>query len=157
MSIGVWVAIIAICFVVGNVMGLKPKISEMRIGEMRLFARKIDLNPKLVPIPNWLAVTVGKSGMIAQYTLINDEWRLPANQVAWTDGVWQGDFTVISPPLFCVPYLRGLSMKANSITLYWHDESYVKGFAVQDEGMMTKMEQDLIALKEFLTNVGNQV
>lgn len=153
MSVGAWVVIIVVCFIIGNVMGLKPKMSEVRVGEMRLFARRIDLNPKLVPIPHWLADVAGKSGMIAQYTLINDEWRLPAGQVMWIEGAWQEEFVTAIPPSFCIPHLKGLSMKANSITLYWYDESYAKSFAIKDEGAMAKMEQDLMELKEFLVNV----
>lgn len=46
MSIGVIVVIVAVLFVLGNIMGLKPKMSEVRVGDMRMFARKIDLHPK---------------------------------------------------------------------------------------------------------------
>lgn len=156
MSIGAWIVVIVVCFVIGNVMGLKPKMSEVRVGEMRLFARKIDLNPKLVPIPHWLTGVAGKSGMIAQYTLINDEWRLPAKQEVWAEGAWQGDFVAMMPPPFCVPYLKGLSIKANSISVYWQDESYAKSFAIKDEGAMAKMEGDLMVLKEFLVHVASR-
>lgn len=161
MSLGALVAAIAILFVIGNVMGLKPKAGEVRIGEMRLLARKLELNPKLVAIPDWLMDVrqnkgLGKNGMIAQYTLINDEWRLPAGQVAWVEGAWQGDFVTVMPPSFCTPYLKGLSVKANSVTLYWHDEPYAKSFAIKDEGAMAKMKQDLMTLKEFLVRVASR-
>lgn len=157
MSISTLVVVAVILFVIGNIMGLKPKASEVRVGDMRLFARKLDLNPKLVPIPDWLVGVADKGGMIAQYTLINDEWRLPARYLLWIDGAWQGDTVLdILPPKFCESYIKGVMLKANCVTIYWQDEPYAKSFSVRDERAMTVIEQDLMQLQAFLVEMGNQ-
>lgn len=167
MSLGALVVAIAILFVIGNVMGLKPKAGEVRIGEMRLLARKLALNPKLVAMPDWIMDVrqnkgLGKNGMIAQYTLINDDWRLPAQRFLWSEDVWRHmeDNTVLAsvknaiPPHLCA-HMKALTIKANSVSLYWYDEPYVKGFAIRDRDAMTKMTRDLDGLKAFLTELGD--
>lgn len=170
MTIGMLVVIVAIFFVIGNIMSLKPKISEVRVGEMRLFARKMDLNPKLVATPDWLSKqeslvdvkTNRDQTMMAQYAVIDDEWRLPARRLLWTGQHWQAAdddlFThaLPVPPTSFLPYLRGLSIKANCVILYWQDERYVKSFAIRDDKVMTRIEQDLMTLKVFLQDMGNQ-
>ncbi len=169
MTIGVLVVVVALFFVLGNIMSLKPKISEVRIGEMRLFARKIGLHPKLVAMPNWLksvstescAGQANSHHMIAQYAVIDDKWRLPAKRLLWTGQTWQTEegLSVPSPCLppksFCA-HLNGLTTKANSVILYWQDEQYTKSFAAKDEQAMMKIEQDLMSLKAFLERVGDE-
>lgn len=167
MSIGVVVVIVAVLFVLGNIMGLKPKMGEVRVGDMRMFARKIDLHPKLVAMPDWLRQhkesrqdkQTNNHGMIAQYTVIDDSWQLPANRLLWTGGDWQNEdgvpISVGIPPEPLLSYIQGLTTKANSITIYWYDEKYAKSFAIKDEQAMSIMEQDLLALKTFLQSVQN--
>lgn len=67
------------------------------MGDMRMFARKIDLHPKLVAMPDWLRQhkesgqdkQTNNHGMIAQYTVIDDSWQLLAKRLLWTGGDWQ--------------------------------------------------------------------
>ncbi len=168
MTIGVLVVIVAIFFVLGNIMSLKPKISEVRLGDMRLFARKIELHPKLVATPDWLAQhkqsldakPSSGQGMMAQYAVMNDKWRLPAKRLLWTGQDWQTEdgsiFFMPDAPEPFLSHLKGLTTKANSVILYWQDEPYVKGFAIKDEQAMKKIEQELMMLKVFLQSVGDE-
>ncbi|MDO4896390.1 MAG: hypothetical protein Q3971_03410 [Moraxella sp.] len=156
MSMGFWVVLVVVAFVIGNVMALKPKVSDVRLGQMRLFARKIGLNPKLSPTPTFIA-TPATAKMMANYTLINDAWRLPLAELTIKDGKWHSDTPhplsgqAIDHQLS--PYFQGLSTKANSICLYWHDEAYVKSFGVRDDTACAAIEQDLQSLKAYLTRL----
>lgn len=163
MTVGILVTVIAIFFVIGNIMGLKPKTSEVRVGQMRLLARKMDLHPKLVPTPSWLSPNekmIGKNGMIAQYTVMDDLWQLPAKHLLWINESWRyedGSTAYFSSlPNHLSLHIKGLTTKANSITIYWQDELYAKSFSIRDEQAITKIEQDLKALKVFLQDIGVQ-
>lgn len=151
---GFWVVLVVVAFVIGNVMALKPKASDVRLGQMRLFARKIGLNPKFSPTPAFIA-TPTTAKMMANYTLIDDAWRLPLAELTVKDGKWHSDMPhplseqSIDHPL--AQYFQGLSIKANSICLYWHDEAYVKSFKVRDDTACATIEQDLQSLKAYLT------
>lgn len=169
MSIGTIIIIIAMLFVLGNVMSLKPKMSEVRVGNMRMVARKMELHPKLVAMPDWLknhrqdgcdgqsTQALASHEMTAKYTIINDDWQLPAKRLLWTGGDWQNEdgasINLEIPPRSLLPHIQGLTTKANSISIYWQDEKYAKSFAIKDEQVMTMIEQDLLALKLFLQNV----
>lgn len=132
---------------------------------MRMFARKIDLHPKLVAMPDWLRQhkesrqdkQTNNHGMIAQYTVIDDSWQLPARRLLWTGSDWQNEdgapISVGTPPESLLCYIQGLTTKANSTAIYWYDEKYAKSFTIKDEQVMTIMEQDLSALKTFLQSV----
>lgn len=73
---GTWITVAIVLFVAGSVMGLKPNTSERFLDELRMAARRLGLQPKLVACPSWLvgkggnvATDKGK-GMIAQYGLV---------------------------------------------------------------------------------------
>ena len=61
-------------------------------------------------------------------------------------------FVHISPPDNLSPYFVGMLIKANSISLYWHDESYLQKFSVR-ENISTTMEHDLTALSDYLSQI----
>lgn len=170
MSLGFWVVVVVMGFFIGTVMGLKPKLSDVRLGECRLFARKIQLHPKLVPTPDFIKARYAPK-MTASYTVIDDRWRLPFAELIAQDGAWHSD-TPHSPlltqilsahtPSVQMPhqlsaYFLGLTIKANSISLFWKDESYIKGFGVRDDNVETKIQHDLHALKAYLMAVGDEL
>lgn len=152
MDIGLWVVLAVILFVIGNLMGAKPNIHEMRLSELRLLARQRHLYPKLIATPKWLG-----DGTIAQYTKVDDTWRLPLVQLKVVDGTWQligGKSCLLeSQPVILgnlSPYICGLAMQSNSISIFWHDELYVRQFLVRDKEAMSKIQSDIQALEEYL-------
>lgn len=74
---GIWIAIAIAMFAVGTMMALKPSVIEVRLDKLRMMARKLELNPKLIACPDWVEgrnKEYGK-GMIAQYALIMDDMK----------------------------------------------------------------------------------
>lgn len=158
MSVGFWVVLAVVIFIIGNVMALKPKISEVRLGQMRLFARKINLNPKLLPTPDFIATS---AKMTLSHTLIDDTWRLPLVQFVVKDGKWHNDtphpklahLSGQSIDHALASYFLGLAFGANSVSLYWQDEQYIRSFGARDDNAIAKMEQDLTSLKTYLMSL----
>lgn len=163
MSIGFWVVCAVVLFVVGNVMALKPPIHETRLTTLRLHARQLGLMPKLVATPDWLNTHLlqkpNPPKMLACYTLVNDAWQLPLGTFVANDALWQGtpdtknSHPLASAPLDTVlaPYLVGLSSKANSVSVFFYDERYVKSFAIRDKTADSTITQSLDELYEYLT------
>lgn len=155
MSLGFWVVVVVMGFFIGSVMGLKPKMPEVRLGNCRLFARKIALHPKLVPTPAFLDTP---KKMVASYTVINDDWRLPFAELIAKDGIWHSTTShALSSQAIehgLSRYFLGLTIKANSVSLFWQDDVYTKGFAVRDDGADGQIEQDLESLKAYLVEMG---
>lgn len=161
MSVGIWVVLAVVVFVIGNVMALKPKTGEVRLGQMRLFARQIGLVPKLLPTPAFLK-TPTTPKMMAGYTLINDAWRLPFREFVAKDGYWHSVSLSSHPPSPSIdhvlaPYFYGLSIKSNSITLYWHDDAYINSHKVRDDDAMLKIEQNIITLQAYLSDLAQEM
>lgn len=156
MSLGFWVVVVVMGFFIGSVMGLKPKISDVRLGECRLYARKIQLMPKLIPTPAFLNKHTAAK-MVASYTVIDDTWQLPFIELTAQDGVWHGDseHSLSSTPITheLSGYFLGLTIKANSISLFWQDEAYIKSFDVRDDTTTTQIQQDLHTLHAYLTTL----
>lgn len=76
---GVWIAIAIVLFVLGSMMALKPSGIDQRLDKLRMTARRLQLNPKLVACPDWVR---GKDneygrGMLGQYGLVLDKVQLP--------------------------------------------------------------------------------
>ena len=163
MSIGFWVVCAVVLFVIGNVMALKPPIHETRLTTLRLHARQLGLMPKLVATPDWLKPHLPKQPnppkMLACYTLVNDAWQLPLGTFVAKDALWQcTPDTKDSHPLrdtaldtTLAPYLVGLSSKANSVSVFFYDERYVKSFAIRDKSADSAITQSLDELHEYLT------
>lgn len=158
MSIGFWVVLAVVLFVLGNLMGAKPKAHETRLGQLRTLARQHQLHPKLISIPAWL----GSNTMIAQYTKVNDQWRLPLTRLKVQDGMWQlvdgshhhlvgtsVNFGNLSP------YMQGLLIKANCVSIFWHDETYIQQFGARDTLAAQKIQHDIESLCQYLTNCAN--
>lgn len=90
---GVWIAIAIVLFVLGSMMALKPSGIDQRLDKLRMTARRLQLNPKLVACPDWVK---GKDneygrGMIGQYGMVFDNVQLPLTRYRVIDGQWRPD------------------------------------------------------------------
>lgn len=94
---GMWIAILIALFVLGSMMALKPNGIDQRIDRLRLTARSLQLNPKLVTCPDWIQ---GKDneygrGMMGQYCLVLDNIKLPHTRYRVIDGQWRPDSSFV--------------------------------------------------------------
>lgn len=90
---GMWIAIAIVLFVLGSMMALKPNGIDQRLDKLRMTARRLQLNPKLVSCPDWIK---GKDneygrGMLGQYCLVLDDMQLPHTRYQVIDGQWRPD------------------------------------------------------------------
>ncbi|WP_201588251.1 hypothetical protein [Psychrobacter jeotgali] len=94
---GMWIAILIALFVLGSMMALKPNGVDQRLDKLRLTARSLQLNPKLVACPDWVQ---GKDneygrGMMGQYCLKLDNIKLPHTRYRVLDGQWRPDSSLV--------------------------------------------------------------
>lgn len=176
---GLWISIGIVLFVVGSIMALKPSGVEQRLDKLRIGARQVGLNPKLVACPNWLKGRndeLGK-GMVGQYGLLIDGVTLPHSRYQNIDGQWRVlidntltgnhdnhqttkntidyqqlfvlDKTGIDLPDVITKHSKGLETKANHIVLYWQDDAYVKPIS-NPTYHANAIESDMLAIKTAL-------
>ena len=94
---GMWIAILILLFVLGSMMALKPSGIDQRLDKLRMTARRLQLNPKLVTCPDWIK---GKDneygrGMMGQYCLILENTNLPFTRYQVIDGQWRPDSSFV--------------------------------------------------------------
>ena len=94
---GMWIAIAIVLFVLGSMMALKPSGIDQRLDKLRMTARRLQLNPKLVTCPDWVK---GKDneygrGMMGQYCLVLDDIQLPYTRYQVIDGQWRPDSSFV--------------------------------------------------------------
>ena len=94
---GMWIAIVIVLFVLGSMMALKPSAIDQRLDKLRMTARRLQLNPKLVHCPDWIK---GKDneygrGMMGQYCLILEDINLPFTRYQVIDGQWRPDSSFV--------------------------------------------------------------
>ncbi|GAA0310566.1 hypothetical protein [Psychrobacter aestuarii] len=160
---GMWIGILIVLFVLGSMMALKPSGIDQRLDKLRMTARRLQLNPKLIACPDWVRGKDGEyaRGMMGQYGLVLEGIKLPHARYQAVDGQWRADhhqdvpadFTLDKAPIdlppTIAPFAKGLLIKANSIVLYWEDIAYVRP-ASNPSYNTSAIEPDLIALKEQL-------
>lgn len=88
---GMWIVVAIVLFVLGSMMALKPSGVDIRLDTLRMSARKLGLNPKLIACPDWVAGKDGEfgRGMIGQYGLVLDDIKLPLSRYQVIDGQWR--------------------------------------------------------------------
>ncbi len=174
---GTWVAIAIGLFVLGSMMALKPSGIDQRLDKLRMTARALQMNPKLVACPDWVQ---GKDneygrGMLGQYGLILDNVQLAHTRYRVIDGQWRPyiedagtavssatDIDIVMPhssvsldkmplslPETIAPFVKALLVKANNIVIYWEDIAYVRPIS-NPTYKSTAIEPDLLALKAQL-------
>ncbi|WP_350656669.1 hypothetical protein [Psychrobacter sp. S1-30-MNA-CIBAN-0213] len=94
---GLWIGIVIVLFVLGSMMALKPSGIDQRLDKLRMTARRLQLNPKLVTCPDWIK---GKDneygrGMMGQYCLVLEDTQLPHARYQVIDGQWRPDSSFI--------------------------------------------------------------
>lgn len=90
---GTLIGVIIVLFVLGSMMALKPSGIDQRLDKLRMTARRLQLNPKLVTCPGWVK---GKDneygrGMMGQYCLVLEDMKLPHTRYQVIDGQWRPD------------------------------------------------------------------
>ena len=90
---GMWIAIAIVLFVLGSMMPLKPNGIDQRLDKLRMTARRLQLNPKLIGCPDWIK---GKDneygrGMMGQYCLVLEDAQLPYTRYQVIGGQWRPD------------------------------------------------------------------
>ncbi len=140
-STAIWI-IVAIClFVLGNLFGLRLNPREKALGQLRERARKLGLQPRLVPLPDWVAPAwptaarpANRRPMVAFYHLILPQGTLPHIQAL----VQQGQLQVQHGPhtlqdlLVSLPGAYAVELQANSAGLYWDEEADLHGTHLQE-------------------------
>lgn len=97
---GMWIAIIIVLFVLGSMMTLKPSGIDQRVDKLRMAARRLQLNPKLVACPKWVR---GKDneygrGMLGQYGLVLENAQMPHSRYQVVSGQWRPDNSAVDAP-----------------------------------------------------------
>ena len=98
---GTWIAIAIVLFVLGSMMALKPSGIDQRLDKLRMTARRLQLNPKLVACPDWVRGRDNEygRGMLGQYGVVLDNVQLPLTRYQVIGGQWRPDTSLdsISP------------------------------------------------------------
>ena len=171
MGLGVWIAVAIVLFVLGSIMSLKPSGVEQRLDKLRMTARRLELNPKLIACPSWIR---GKDneygrGMIAQYALILVDIKLPETQYQVVDNQLRpqlmdsqikANFVLDKMPLALpdtiAPFVKAVYSKANSMVIFWDDSAYVKP-ASNPHYDTQQIEPDLLQMKQCLYDWAQQL
>ena len=169
---GIWIAVAIVLFVLGSMMALKPSGIDQRLDKLRMTARRLELNPKLVACPDWVK---GKDneygrGMLGQYGLVLDNVQMPHSRYHAIDGQWRSDTSAedssqtitqttsahfildkvpLALPASIEPFVKALLIKANSIVIYWEDIAYVRP-STNPSYKSFEIEPDLLTLKAQL-------
>lgn len=172
---GTWVAIAIGLFVLGSIMALKPSGVDVRLDKLRMTARRLELNPKLVACPDWIRGRNNEygKGMMGQYALILDDMKFPETRYQVIDGELRPDSTSgtqievndgaqgnagtqdvtyrldhepLNLPASITPFVKAVYTKANSLVVFWEDSGYVKPNTNPNYDPQ-HIEPDLLALK----------
>lgn len=94
---GIWIAILIVLFVLGSMMALKPNGIDQRLDKLRMTARRLQLNPKLVTCPEWIPGRDDEfgRGMMGQYCLVLEDVQLPHTRYRVIDGQWRPDSSFV--------------------------------------------------------------
>lgn len=127
---GIVVAVLAVLFVVGTMMSLRPSAHEKALGTLRAEARAMKLNPRLVACPDWLinADGVKGKGMVALYSVAAAQGgKLPLMDALVIDDVIKvvkGDATTANPLANARCGMKGalgIVMQGDFAGMYWDE------------------------------------
>ena len=115
---GTFIGVIIVLFVLGSMMALKPNGIDQRLDKLRMTARRLQLNPKLVTCPDWVK---GKDneygrGMMGQYCLVLDDTQLPYTRYQVIDGQWRPDSSFVDTSKDDVKLTIPSAIRANNST-----------------------------------------
>ena len=167
MGLGGWIAVAIVLFVLGSIMALKPSGIDQRLDKLRMTARRLELNPKLIACPSWIR---GKDneygrGMIAQYAIILADMKLPETRYQVVENQLRLDTTehtvkanfsldklTLDLPETILPFVKAVYSKANSMVIFWDDTAYVKPIT-NPNYRSEDIEHDLLQLKQQLNDL----
>ena len=94
---GILIGVIIVLFVLGSMMALKPNGIDQRLDKLRMTARRLQLNPKLVTCPDWIKGRDNEygRGMMGQYCLVLENMQLPHTRYQVIDGQWRPDISFV--------------------------------------------------------------
>jgi hypothetical protein len=124
------VLLLVVAFVVGQMSLLRPSARDTRLMQLRTEARKLGLQPRLLPPPEWYRGERPTGGLLACYSLLTEEGGkgLPYFRAErLSDGEWvtrAGDGSVL-PTLALPPGSEkfiALEARANAVSLWWKEE-----------------------------------
>lgn len=94
---GILIGVIIVLFVLGSMMALKPNGIDQRLDNLRMTARRLQLNPKLVTCPDWIKGRDNEygRGMMGQYCLVLENTQLPHTRYQVIDGQWRPDSSFV--------------------------------------------------------------
>lgn len=94
---GILIGVIIVLFVIGSMMALKPNGIDQRLDNLRMTARRLQLNPKLVTCPDWIKGRDNEygRGMMGQYCLVLENTQLPHTRYQVIDGQWRPDSSFV--------------------------------------------------------------
>lgn len=114
---------VVLLYVLGQALMLRPNPREQALMALREAARKLGLQPRLVPPPEWLKVEV-PGRLVGCYILLAGEgeslpyWRIEHRPEGWC--TCAGNERLL--PMLELPSLPGLlavEARANAVSLYW--------------------------------------
>lgn len=119
-----WVMALIIIFIFGQWTMLRPSPYEQRLLRLREAARKMSLNPKLVPPPEWLKTE--HKQWIARYSIILADSKMAYFRAEkQADGQWK---TVVGTDVLGntelpadAANLLAVEGQANSVAFYWRE------------------------------------
>ncbi len=127
MKVFIILMVLVLLYVIGQVLMLRPNPREQALMLLREAARRLGLQPRLVPPPSWLQQPVA-GRLVACYILLVEEggslpyWRAERD----AQGRWQtksGDAGVLAK--LSLPAeaeaLIALETRANAASLYWQE------------------------------------
>jgi len=94
---GILIGVVIVLFVLGSMMALKPNGIDQRLDKLRMTARRLQLNPKLVACPDWIKGRDNEygRGMMGQYCLVLENTQLPHTRYQVIDGQWRPDSSFV--------------------------------------------------------------
>ena len=121
-----WIILLVAVFVGGQWAMMRPNPREQRVMHLRDAARKMGLQPKLVPPPEWFKTESRQ--FIACYSLIVPTAKLPYSRAErQADGTWKtitgNDLLVKAALPSQADLLLAIEAQANSISFYWQEEA----------------------------------
>ncbi|PTQ90433.1 hypothetical protein [Agitococcus lubricus] len=120
-----WVILLISVFIGGQWMMMRPSPREKHLMLLREAARKLGLQPKLIPPPEWLVLE--HKQFIACYSLIIPTAKFAYSRCQQQQGQWRcmtgTDLLAKTALIPQASYLLAIEAQANSISFYWQEEA----------------------------------
>lgn len=143
---GIWISIIIVAFLLGTILNFRTSPKDKALASIREKARKMGLNPRLIPAPEWLGLA--KNGtyaqMVAYYSVIIPEGKFALMRAVvnnQTLNVQVGNEKFQNYPV-AITGAFAVEMQANSVSLYWDE------LADKNNDQLENVKQFLMQLAE---------